>query len=136
MGSDTYHQSSLSTALCEPPPGTWPRLVVGWRCNGERAGSIFTIDYTLRASARHPTWQAPVARPAHPPPPCAHLRPFFLPSPPHSPTTSHPILYLHSPSLPPPLPPRGPLLTLHTLTPPGPSRGGDQALLDRGIRIL
>ncbi len=40
-----------------------------------------------------------------------------------------------TPSIPPPLPPAYLTMphTVHTLTSPGPSRGGDQALLDRGI---
>jgi hypothetical protein len=63
---------------------------------GELAGFIFTIDCILRASARHPTLPAPVAWPAHPPPPLgAHLQLSFLPAPfyppPHSlPSPAHP----------------------------------------------
>ena len=107
---------------------------------GEPAGFIFTIDCTLRASARHPT--SPVLCRRISPSPGAHLWPSFFPSPLNSPSTPpphplSPILYAPSPIRAPPSHPcpllGDPSSTRTHLRPPGPFRGGDQALLDRGI---
>jgi hypothetical protein len=130
--------SSPSTALCGPPPGTWPRLGV-W---GRRAGSSPASSSPLTAlfgpqpgiRPGLPLWLGrrtlPPAltygRPSSPPCPTLLLFPtplsYYLP--PHS------LSPLTSPSIPMSLS-RGPFRTQHTL--PGPSCGGDQALLDRGI---
>jgi hypothetical protein len=85
---------------------------------GEPACFIFTIDCTLRASARHPTSLVPMALPAHPPSLGAHLRPSFLPPPPHSPPTtfsiSHSLSPLTHPSISPLAPPFGDPPPAHT----------------------
>ena len=105
-----------------------------------------------RCAGSSPAPSVPLAALCGPQPSIRPGRPLWLgrripPSPLRSPTAVLPLLptpffyYLTPHSLSPlthpslhPLPPSlGPLLTLHTLTPPGPSCGGDQALLDRGI---
>ena len=101
LGARRLHlHHRLHSAGLRPAPGLGCREAVRW----ELAGSICTIGCTLLASAQHPTWQAPVARPAHSPLPpaltygCSSSPPHPILLLPHTPFSISP-----HPSLPPPL---------------------------------